>query len=296
MRLSALSICWKMTLVYTALLIFLLAAFGIFLFFQVEWLTTRSLDKTLDLRFTQALRLSPSMLTELASGIPSISANQPKRLPTLESLAGPGLFIQIRDLRGHVVAASTNLGTTILPSGLPSKELLIRLPVAGLLPEAAGTDITEARFLLRSELVVNAAGQPAGMLQMAESLFLVDEVQDGLIDVLEQGIAGASLLAILIGVWLARRLLRPIVQITQAAQSIGRSGDLSQRILASTKPGQDEVGTLAATFNVMIAQLERAFNAQKQFVADASHELKTPLTASWDMPISSGDTETRIRI
>jgi signal transduction histidine kinase len=86
-------------------------------------------------------------------------------------------------------------------------------------------------------------------------------------------------LAILAGLVLAGRLLRPIARVTETARQIGSSGDLSRRITLSSRLHHDEVGRLTLTFNSMLEKLETSFKAQRQFVADASHELKTPLTA-----------------
>jgi heavy metal sensor kinase len=74
---------------------------------------------------------------------------------------------------------------------------------------------------------------------------------------------------------LANQALRPVDAITRIARRIG-SGDLSQRI--RIKRVNDEIGRLASTFNEMIAKLEKSFHQVKRFTADASHELKTPLT------------------
>ena len=86
-------------------------------------------------------------------------------------------------------------------------------------------------------------------------------------------IVGVIILAGIGGLFLASRVLKPVEQITQAAQKIEES-DLSQRIAVKN---DDELGRLAATLNDMIARLEEAFNRQRQFTADASHELRTPL-------------------
>ncbi|PKM38642.1 MAG: hypothetical protein CVV04_14325 [Firmicutes bacterium HGW-Firmicutes-9] len=81
--------------------------------------------------------------------------------------------------------------------------------------------------------------------------------------------------ALLIGYFLVRRTLQPIDKITATARMIGR-GDLSQRL--NMKNTGDEVGRLSTTFDEMIERLETAFQAEKQFTSDASHELRTPVT------------------
>lgn len=75
------------------------------------------------------------------------------------------------------------------------------------------------------------------------------------------------------GVFLARRVLRPVEKIAETAKKIEES-DLSRRIDVKSK---DELGSLAATLNQMIARLENAFIRQKEFTSDASHELRAPL-------------------
>jgi len=91
---------------------------------------------------------------------------------------------------------------------------------------------------------------------------------------------GGGLVAILasavVGRLLAAQALRPIDTITQTALAISRADDLDKRI-AQVGP-QDEVGRLATTFNVMLDRLEGLFRAQQRFIADISHELRSPLT------------------
>lgn len=84
------------------------------------------------------------------------------------------------------------------------------------------------------------------------------------------------LLAAIGGYMLARRSLRPIRLIGQTAEEIGSSGDLSKRI--AIDENGDELHRLAGAFNRMLDQLERNFEAEKQFTSDASHELRTPIT------------------
>ncbi|WP_237742861.1 histidine kinase dimerization/phospho-acceptor domain-containing protein [Actinopolymorpha alba] len=76
------------------------------------------------------------------------------------------------------------------------------------------------------------------------------------------------------GWWLSGRVLRPVRQITTAAQEISAT-DLSRRI--ALKGPRDELRTLADTVDGMLGRLEDAFAAQRQMVDDASHELRNPL-------------------
>lgn len=88
-------------------------------------------------------------------------------------------------------------------------------------------------------------------------------------------VALASLVAGLgIAVGLARRILTPLGEVTDTAEEITES-DLSRRL---TVAGHDEVARLAGTFNGMLDRLETAFDQQRQFIDDAGHELRTPIT------------------
>lgn len=78
-----------------------------------------------------------------------------------------------------------------------------------------------------------------------------------------------------LGWWLAWRAVRPIQLITRVAKEIAEGGDLSRRINLT---GRDELSQLAATFDHMMDRLEDAFQRQREFTADAGHELRTPVT------------------
>jgi len=88
-------------------------------------------------------------------------------------------------------------------------------------------------------------------------------------------VAGGSLVLIaLVGWVVAGRLLRPLRLLRDAAQRISET-DLTQRIQVSAN---DDVSDLARTFNAMLDRLESAFGTQRQFLDDAGHELRTPIT------------------
>jgi two-component system OmpR family sensor kinase len=92
---------------------------------------------------------------------------------------------------------------------------------------------------------------------------------------LQLEVGAASLLLASFLAWLAAgRVLRPIRATTTLARSI-TDADLTSRIPVR---GHDEVSQMAATFNAMLDRLQNAFTAQQRFLADAGHELRTPIT------------------
>ncbi len=80
-------------------------------------------------------------------------------------------------------------------------------------------------------------------------------------------------LAACLGFFLARKALKPVAVIARTAREIEEK-DLSQKIPVQSK---DELGSLATTLNQMLDRLKRAFDRERQFTADASHELRTPM-------------------
>jgi len=100
-----------------------------------------------------------------------------------------------------------------------------------------------------------------------------NEIEDSIR--VEAAVGGIVLLVALGAAWItAGRLLRPVRDLTETARAITET-DLSQRIPTE---GDDEIAQLARTFNEMLDRLTSAFTAQRAFVDDAGHELRTPIT------------------
>jgi two-component system sensor histidine kinase BaeS len=85
---------------------------------------------------------------------------------------------------------------------------------------------------------------------------------------------GAALLALVVGVLLARTLTRPLRALTEATEKMA-GGDLNQQVTIASR---DEIGELAESFNRMSRQVARANQLRKQMTADIAHDLRTPLT------------------
>lgn len=83
------------------------------------------------------------------------------------------------------------------------------------------------------------------------------------------------ILGIVGGYIIAMKSLKPIKDIEEVARDISQSGDLKKRIKLGK--GNDELHSLANTFDTMFDRLEESFESEKQFTNDVSHELRTPM-------------------
>ncbi len=124
---------------------------------------------------------------------------------------------------------------------------------------------------------------PGRAVQVAQQLTEVDTLLRHLRLILALLDIGGIALAALLGRLVAGAAVLPLKRLTQATEYVARTQDLSGRI---EPVGEDEIGRLARSFNAMLDALERSMgaldasvHAQRQLVADASHELRTPVTS-----------------
>ena len=128
--------------------------------------------------------------------------------------------------------------------------------------------------ILATAVPILRQGGVVGAVRITQGLESVRaEVRRTMIGLIAVGLAG--LLAGLVIAWaLAGSLSRPLSRLARAAHRLG-DGDLSAR---SNVRGRGEIGEVAETFDAMAERLEANVRAQREFVANASHQLRTPLT------------------
>ncbi len=176
----------------------------------------------------------------------------------------PGAFVQIYDAQGHALEARLPPGLD--PTVLPTKPTAAPVVLIG----------ADEEKWLATVVPLKDESHTVGYLQVERSLEPVYEALHRLLGLIMAATPLVLAAAALGGYAIARAGLLPISRIIKTAQSIGES-DLAQRI--GPLPADDEVGRLASTFDDMLSRLEQAFSRQKQFTADASHELRTPVAA-----------------
>jgi two-component system sensor histidine kinase MprB len=115
-----------------------------------------------------------------------------------------------------------------------------------------------------------------GAVQLGRSLENVDAVLGRLRIVLALLVVAGTAFAAAMARLFSRPVIRPISELTQTAEHIETTGDLGRRIGAR---GTDEVGRMAQRFDAMLDRVQASQAAQRRLVADASHELRTPVTS-----------------
>lgn len=134
---------------------------------------------------------------------------------------------------------------------------------------------TENRFLAVNTIKLDNFPFSQGYLQVVRDITFEKNFLDFLILVLTAAAGVGALVSVFLGYFTTKRMLSPINQITETAREISFS-DLDRRL--SVRGPDDELKKLALTFNSMLDRLEGSFKSQKQFVSDASHELRTPIS------------------
>jgi two-component system sensor histidine kinase MprB len=196
---------------------------------------------------------------------PPGSGSGPRFGPLPARRGGPTPYIQYIDA-GHGVELHGSEDVQI-PVSRQAREV-----AAGVAPPF----FADARVAGNHVRVYTVPADNGLAVQFGRSLEPADVVLARLRLILLLVCAGGVALAVGLGRLASRGVVSPIVHVSEAARHIAQTEDLGRRIEVET---QDEVGELAAQFNAMLDTLERSIAAQRQLVADASHELRTPITS-----------------
>ncbi|MBI3969242.1 MAG: HAMP domain-containing protein [Chloroflexi bacterium] len=258
----------RLTFWYAVLLALALTVFSLGVYLTLEVRLSAAVDRSLEIRTQDFLwtispgsdlNLQPHDLAEL-------------RLDLLSELETPGLFIQVLDTEGKVIGRSPNLERGFLPSDIRA----LNTALLGNKSAYATVTVADERQVRVLTTPIKVHNEIVGLLQVAETLQPLRETLGSTRNTLILSSLMTLLFAIAGGWFLGRRALAPIAAITHAAQRIRETGDYSSRV---GLPGpRDEVRELAATFDSLIAQVHESLERHREFLADSSHELRSPLT------------------
>jgi signal transduction histidine kinase len=249
-----LSLRARLTVWYTVALLLVVSLFSADVLWQQGRLGLRRVDRELE---SLTATLANIVRGELREGAGAADAAREAR----ETVVAPGRAIAILDERGTPVETVWN--GLVLPAPFPDAPAGSRVWTA---ETRTGAWRVHARpeTLGASTLVLVVASPLSDVLRERR------EVQEAM----WVGIPIAVVLAAAGGLWLASIGLRPITEMASRAVRIPLSGmeDLGQ------SDRRDELGQLARAFNGLVARLRAALQTQRQFMADASHELRTPVS------------------
>ena len=231
------------------------------------WMMSRSVNRQLDGALLALAEAEVAMLAD-GDGV-AIRVHEAPVGSAPPSLTRLDRLVQIIDGQGRVVARSANLGSESLPALPP---LLERLKAGKTVFETL-PDTSEEPLRMVS-LPTQVRGQRFAV-QVAGSLDDVNQILRSAAMLF--ALMAAALLAALgwAGARLSSKLFVAIENIVDQAHEI-EDGSLHRRL---PHPGDDdEIGQLVQTLNAMLERIEQAFDTQRRFTADASHELRSPLS------------------
>jgi two-component system sensor histidine kinase MprB len=230
----------------------------------------------------QLLGQVDSLLQQQAGLVSQLPNCNNTNVPSLPASAGGGAPIwQVTTQNGVIACSSGNVTLPVddrvmaVVNGPPHESQLENVNVGG-------TSVRELTVQVGLRFGFDAPAVPAA-LQLARPLFGVENILRDLRLILLLLCAGGVALAAVLGRLAARRVLAPLAEVAATARHIEETEDLSSRLRVHA---DDEVGELATRFNAMIERLQHSrealdesVRAQRQLVADASHELRTPITS-----------------
>ncbi len=193
-------------------------------------------------------------------------------VPRADAFSLPGLHVQILDKQGAVLYCSENLAGQQLPYHLPA----LRVAQSGQPTYFTVTENGSGVRILNLP-VKDPTGQVVRIVQVGKSLQHIALARKAMRNSAATGITLCLLLMAIASYFATSRALKPVAVLTSTARSIAAAREFSHRVPGANT--RDELGKLATAFNEMLASLENTYEAHRRFLADASHQLRTPLTS-----------------
>ena len=278
----------QLTLWYTVVSAALMLIFGIAFYTAAQQLLALSFDTTLQLRSQQVaegitIRNGKMTVNDVVNELPELDSTA-ALVDSFDKDSAPSnsegdtstqnvpradrsILVRVLDVSGNVVYSTPTFNKLSVPDdsvaeplkGEPWKGTIIGSGVQSI--RLYSTMLTDHRHVV-------------GVVQVGQSLAKLDTSLQHILLGLLLVTPFVLILSAFGSYWLAGRAFRPIHRLARTAHEISAK-DLDQRV--PVPPAKDEVRDLSVIFNQMIERLERSFAQQRRFVADASHELRTPV-------------------
>lgn len=256
--------------------------FSLFAYYKLNESLLQDFDNALynySIDISQTIEYSPSY----GLNLPQLVMEEGKIFPFPSGTA----LILVRHISGEILSRSGDFGLFLPPFEKEVRKILkgadsayTTIADTDIIPDAEANTYRVITFPLDSET------NPTLFLQIAAPRVTLETQTRQLKNILLFGLPAVLAVAILAGLFFASRALRPVQEMITFTHRLS-ADDLHERIPLPNS--RDEIRKLAETLNEMLERIEKAFTSQERFVADASHQLLTPLT------ILKGEIETNAR-
>lgn len=262
------SLKWRIAAWYAALLVVVLAATSSILVWRFG-----------SIIYAQALARADSTMSDVVAvanpvgaplGLQDVASNTPPLQVLLNSdnliyWSSPETSIEIDTPAGFPMVKSANLGSGRIPP----------IHVDAAHPRVFQNETVRGAPAVVEARYVRVGGTTNAVIEVAQSLATVAHAVDAARKTVFLVLIVAIAAVILLSLALATQAINPINELSRAMREIGFER-LDRRL---SWPRSDEIGRLAQSFDDLLARLEASFTRERQFISDASHELKTPLTS-----------------
>ncbi len=259
-------------LLVTYLLVITIALFAVSLWalFMIKSESINDLRNSLEV---EAVNLALEIDNDLA--LDSLEARNRIKTAVDRHASKLNVAITVVDSGGHVLVDSS----ATVPSGSGeniSNQSEINDALAGIVAIYTRRSQSTHTNWFYVAYPVRSAGKTAGVIRCGVPLTSIEQrLRHDLIVFLEI-IVATGIMTVLISLWLAKRVNRPVQEMSAMAKKIALSGDISEFVPVLRR---DEIGELGLSFNQMIGRLRDQERLRQEFIANASHELKTPTMA-----------------
>ena len=244
-------ISWKLSLVYTLIFLLVLLVLNGSSYFILHNYVNNNIEDSIENTLNYIL---PKI-----RGVDRYSFDyEAARLLQDISKSEEDVYFRIIDYNKEIVAQSNILNDMELPLEKGYKEI------------KSG----DRTYFLKT-VIISKYGYLNGYLQVVRDVTIEYSVLNKLLTILSISSIIGGLVALIVGFFITKKSMKPVKKMSETARQISGS-DLSQRL--EVEDSDDELTELAQTFNSMLERLQKAFKRQEQFVSDASHELRTPIS------------------
>lgn len=258
-------------LLFTYLLVITISLFAVS-FWALLMIKSESINDLRNSLEVDAVNLALEIDNDLA--LDSDKSHARIKMAVDRHAAKQNVSITVVNDEGHVLADS---GASPIPGGENiSNQSEINDALAGIIAIYERNSSKTGSNWLFIAYPVRAAGHTTGVIRVGVPLTDIERRLNEDFYSFIKIILATGILTVWISLWLAKRVNRPVKEMSAMARNIALSGDMSEFVPVSRR---DEIGELGLSFNQMIGRLREQERLRQEFIANASHELKTPTMA-----------------